>query len=354
MRRSTDDQSLASFIEYAPELELADRSTIENYGTCPAMAAAVRDGLVNNNSGAATGGEEIHKAFGAAVTAYLNADPQSYSIPNDIADEMASVLRSSRPDVQPDVMESARYTCWPWAKFITGLHPENILRYDGGEGARSGQLSYPMEGLGITLTSELDFLMSTDSPVVLKEIDYKTGWKKYGIDEIAKRFQFIVHAVLVLFNYPEIEALQIAVWEPRRGGMSYPVLFPRKRLDEYETLVRNVAGQFVQYRKTPFAECPTWPAEEKCSICPAAAICPAAGHPAVDVASDAPGYLLQLYAIQQRADAMEKSLWAHREKTGQDIIAEGGICFGRDKPKKEVKPPKPLYTLKETKEPKAE
>ncbi len=346
------DRSLAAFIDLPDEkpLEVVDRSTLEHFADCPAQAVAILHGRCNTDSVAAATGEEIHKAFSAAVSHYLAADLNDWNVTRQVADEMESALRSSRPDVQPMAIQAAKRTCWAWARYLAGdrehagMHPDNILRYDGGAGDRSGQLAYDMPDLGLRLTSELDFLASSKSPAVLTEVDWKTGWKAYYLDDIYNRFQFQFHAVLVLNTYPDIEALQLQVWEPRRGGLGYPVMFERKNLHEFETRVRNAAGMYGQYRDS-IDDAPTWPSVEKCSLCPAAAICPAAGLPITALAENPASFVKELANLETKCDAMRDAAYQHVKATGADIVTDDGICFGRNKPRKETKANFSIYSL---------
>ncbi len=258
---------------------------------------------------------------------------------------MESALRSSRPDVQPQVIEAAKYSCYGWGRYLKGKHPENILRYDGGANERSGQLAWDIEPLGLRFTAELDFLTTTQSPEVLEDMDYKSGWKRYYIDTIANRFQFRMHAWLVLNNYPEIQALSVRVWQPRFGGAGYPVLFKRSQMNEFEAQIRHAAGLYKMHRNDLPQLSPTWPAEDKCAICSAAAICPAAGRPATDIAKDPVGYVEQMHAIDASLAAMRKAAAAHVKATGADIVTQSGLAFGMQKPKSERKQ-NSLYSIK--------
>jgi hypothetical protein len=67
-------------------------------------------------------------------------------------------------------------------------------------------------------------------------------------------------------------------------------------------------------------------------------------EPLRSVAGDPVGALLQLVALEAKADGLKKLLTAHVDKTGADILAEG-VAYGRRK-KSERKIPATVYELK--------
>lgn len=321
-----------------------DRSTLERFALCPAQARLIDSGRVNNHSMIAAAGEAVHQAFSAAVTEYI----QDFSLPHwEIAETALSALRSARPDIQPEALAAGRGTIRAWARWLSTIHYRNILRYDGGEGGRSGQLSadLPMGDLTLRITSELDLLCATESHEVVREIDYKSGWKKWGIEAIATSFQFGMHAWLIFQNYPDVQAVQVRVWNCRTNDLSYPVLFDRKREQELEIRIHSAAGYYVLYRNSDVSAVPVWPAIDKCSICSAAALCPASLH-AGDLIRDPAGYVDLMVARAAKLAEMEKFAARYVDQTGVDILSPTGAAFGVNKPKQNRKPTKALYSVK--------
>lgn len=338
-------ESVSSFVlvEDDQPAVVIDRSTLERFATCPAQARLIESGRVNNNSLIAAAGEAVHQAFGAAITDYMH-DPM---LPHwELAETALASLRAARPDIQPEAMNAGRSSVRAWARWLSQVHPNNILKYDGGGQSRSGQLAFdmPMGDLDLRITSELDLLCATESPEVVREIDYKSGWKKWGIEDIAQSFQFGMHAWLIFKNYPDVQAVQVRVWNCRTNDLSYPVLFERKREQEIDTRIRSAAGYYVMYRNSDVSAVPTWPATEKCSQCSAAALCPASAH-AGDVDADPVEFVRRMVAIDAKFAAMTKqaALWVEANRT--DIVTPEGDCFGVNKPKANRKTPKSLYTV---------
>lgn len=341
-------ETLASFVLIEDDItpsRVVDRSTLQNYAECPARARFIDSGAVNDSSWLASAGEEIHKSFSAGVAAYVDlASEGEIMRPSMLADVVLTELRGSRPDVQPDALAAAKHTAWSFARLVCDLHPLNLLRWDGGAGEHSGQLSWDLDGLNVRVTSELDLLVATESPRVLRETDYKSGWRRWSVGDVARSFQFQLHAWLVLLNYPDVDCLEVQVWDVRRNGLTYPVEFRRRDLGEWHARIANVAGLYVRYEKTVPDEAPVWPSPEKCSTCPAAALCPASKY-AGDVARDPPEFVARMFAVEAQLEAMKKLAGAYVDATGNDIQTATG-CYGVGKPKTERKPTKTLYVLK--------
>lgn len=338
-------ESVSSFVlveDDQPAIVL-DRSTAERYATCPAQARFIEIGRVLDSSLMAIVGNAVHDAFGAAITDYMH-DPM---LPHwELAETALSTLRSSRPDIQPAALAAGRASVRAWARYVASIHPNNILKFDGGGESRSGQLAHDIQvgDLDLRITSEVDLLCSSESPEVVREIDYKSGWKKWGIEDIAQSFQFGMHAWLIFKNYPDVQAVQVRVWNCRTNDLSYPVLFERKREQELETRIRSAAGLYVLYRNSDVSEVPVWPATEKCVICPAAALCPASAH-AGDVDRDPVEFVRRMVAMDAKLSAMKEQASAWVEEHRADIVTPEGDCFGANKPKANRKPTKGLYSV---------
>jgi hypothetical protein len=92
---------------------------------------------------------------------------------------------NSRPDLQPAVVDALRKT-YPIVELLCRQDNgqeraiEDLLRYDGGDGAASGQLASDLilrppsdaEEATVRLTAEMDLLMATGS---VEELDLGTG-----------------------------------------------------------------------------------------------------------------------------------------------------------------------------------
>lgn len=315
-----------------------DRSTLERASNCPFQAAAIEQGRVCNSSLLTAAGQECHEAFSRTIHEWIETDGALE--PHELRSALVGNLHAARPDVQPAAIAGARASVYDFAKFLWRIHPGNILRFDGGEDlGRSGQLAMDVDP-NYRITSELDLLYSTDSPELLGEIDYKTGWKVHSASDVFQSFQFQLHAALVFENYEAVNGLEVRVWNTRTNQQTFKVVFRREQMAAFRVRLISAIGTYEHHVRGP--EPPTWPAEEKCSLCPAASLCPVSGEDIKEVATDPKGTLRKLIALEAKADAWKKLLAAHVDATGVDII-DGDAGFGRNKPASTRKAPVAIY-----------
>jgi hypothetical protein len=328
--------SLKAFIDdEAPTLATIDRSTAEAW-QCPWAGKAIEEGKAPHVGLLAEAGQAVHDAFAAVVLDWVES--HGAQEPKDLALDAEFALRHSRPDVQPEALRGGRPSIWQWSRFLAEIIPDNILRFDGGEAiGRSGQLAWDLPDMGVRFTSEIDLLYSGPSPVVLHQIDYKSGWKGWTASAVYDSFQFQSHAALVLLNYPKIECLSVAVWNTRTNSRTWPVEFTRKYLPDYQARIRELLATRARHWNEP----PTWPILEKCRICPVAALCPVRTYPIGEKPEDV---LKQLVATYATADSLEQHLKAIVDQTKQDVRC-GNVWYGRNKPASGRKPNATIYEL---------
>ena len=335
-------EALKSFIAPLEDtLFVADRSTLQHWADCPWQAKAIADGRCRTVAIAAEAGSAVHAAFSAVTIEWIES--HGALSPVDLRQDVEHHLRNSRPDIQPEALAAAMPSLWQWAKLISSIHPGNILGFDGGEELdppRSGQLAYDIVDLGVRITGELDLICSTESLEVLDVYDYKTGCKTHDVGDVASSFQFQFYAVLALETYPKVECVRFKVFDTRANRLTYAVPFTRARKHDYTVRIRSAIESMRTHQDNP----PVWPTSEKCGICPAAAICPAADEPLADLAKDPAGFIGKLVAVEARADAMRKLATAYVDANGADIQA-GSVAFGRAKPKAQRKATAELYEL---------
>jgi hypothetical protein len=340
-------EALKSFVDQPDGgLFVADRSTLQHWADCPWQAKAIADGRCRTVGIAAEAGSAVHAAFSAVTIEWIESN--GAMSPVDLRQDVEHHLRNSRPDIQPEALAAAMPSLWQWAKLISSIHPGNILGFDGGEELdppRSGQLAYDIVDLGVRITGELDLITSTESIEVLDVYDYKTGWKTHDVGDVASSFQFQFYAVLALETYPKVECVRFRVFDTRSNRIIYAVNFLRSRLHDYMVRIRSAIDSMRTHQDNP----PTWPTLEKCSICPAAALCPVADEPLADLAADPPGFVKRMVAVGARLDAMQALAAKHVDATGKDIEC-GTIRFGRGKPKANRKPTAELYEISNPKE----
>jgi hypothetical protein len=332
------ENPLAAFCGGEPvspdDYTLLDRSTLENWAKCPAMAAWIDSGQVNTSSDIANAGEEVHKAFASVIEEWTEQNSQCTQ--RHLRDFCDAALRYSRPDVQPEVIRAARASVYAWAEFLRGsfdgegergVAHENIMRYDGGEGEKSGQLAFDLHDLKCRPTSELDVLISVHhTQELLWEIDWKTGNKMHTAEMVRDSFQFGFHAVLVFHNYEDVNGLRVQCWNTRKNRRTFTVEFRREDLPKYEERVNRAAAVWYEYHKLPPEMCPTWPSVEKCRLCDAAHLCPVSGQLPED-GETAPDVLRRYIALTEQAGRLKKWLTEYADKHGD--IKTDDVCFGR-------------------------
>lgn len=333
---------------FASEIETVDRSTLEHYATCPAQARYIADGRCKVVGAAAVIGAEGHDAISKTITEYIETRgflEMPMSRLDSFRETLLRHLRESRPDVQPQVLASLQSSAWGLSRYVSELHYENIVRFDGGTGDLSGQLAFDVEDLGLRITSEVDLLHATPAPELLTELDWKSGWKNWTERDVRDSFQFQMHAFLVLSTYETVEALRVSIWNTRAGRKTYAVEFRRDDLKAIETRIRSAAAKYLEWRDKPAVLAETWPTLEKCRICSAAAVCPAADHETTEIATDPAAFVDQLVVVGAKYDAMKRTASAYVDRHG-DIISTSGAAFGTQKPKSARKPTKDLYEVK--------
>lgn len=323
----------------APELTELQRTELELNALCPMMAAILRSGSVIDGGLAAASGQEVHEAYSWAVDEYVAAgDP--FMKPAALADVIRGRLLQSRPDVQPEAIEAAWHSAYRVGEHLVEIgHPENVKKYDGGRGERSGMLAVDIPALKCRIKSEVDLLYQGPSKTVLHETDWKSGRSRWSVSSVARSFQFQCHAFLILDNYPEIEAVEIQVATTRSGGWLQPVEFRREHFNRFFGLVYKAAEAAMFYRSLPIEQVDVWPAPEKCLGCKAAARCKIT--PPESCAANPEAFVLSMHTLSCTLDAMHDEAAAYVKSHGE--INVNGLAFGIAKPKSTKTPTASLY-----------
>lgn len=317
-----------------------DRSTLERAANCPHQLALMNKGYGRTAGVLAASGTEVHAALSRSLTYYVESGGNMDL--NDLRRILDNEMKSSRTDVMADAQMGFRATFFQWTKFVQGLNAATILMYDGGNNQYASQLARDVE-FGrdtVRVTSELDLLVSTESPEVVDEVDYKTGWKEHTIEDIRKSFQFNLHAWLLFEHYPNVRDVRVRVWNTRSGELTRRVVFTREDEKQINLIVRGAIANLLVVNETERG--PAWPVAEKCRICPVAAYCDAADR---DLKEFEPVAAVdQLVAVEAKASAIRKLLDAHVEKHG-DIVTPAKNAYGIGRPRKPRKPSKELYQV---------
>jgi len=328
-------------MEFEAKVDVIDRSALELYAVCPAQARFAETGVVKAVGREALVGAAVHDALSRAVQTYVELQGQVRI--TDVANEVTWALQESRPDVQPGAIASVRSSIWAWASFLNDIHWTNILRFDGGSGVRSGQLSWDIDRLGVRATSEIDLLCATASPEVVQEFDWKTGHKYWTEQTVRESFQFQMHAWLIFQNYPDVQCVRTSIWNTRVNRRTYAVEFTREKLADYQSRVMMALQYRHLNRNVAPEKAEVWPSADGCPICAARALCPAADR---DIKTEPPEMLRQLIAVEARGERLKEMLSAHVDATGEDVVCNGA-AFGTEKPKAARKPTKSLYLRKD-------
>lgn len=322
---------------YEDDLPRVDRSTLEAYAACPLSARLSADALPTM---AMVSGTEAHRAIGEAIESWTEEPTMRRG---ELADLIRRGLYYSRPDVQPDVVRGCERSAWAIAGLFDRLSPSHVMRYDGGRGAKSGQLSYELKTLQAVATCEVDLLLATASRQQVSLIDWKSGWKQWTAASVADSFQFQFYAVAVLHTYPELESVLVRILNTRTADWTYEIEFTRADMERLMARVNMAAHHWYLNRSRELSKVDAWPGVEKCDWCRCAARCTAAnrestGNPVELVAT--------LQAMAAKSAAIEAILEKHVRETGSDIETADGLRFGFNKPKRATKPKAALYAVK--------
>lgn len=325
---------------------VADRSTLGKYATCPRQAVLSKD--IKSASLIAASGNEVHDAFRQTIDSYV-ASNGALTLP-ELAEETRINLMSARPDVQPDAIAAAIRAVWEFAKILSEIHVSAVMRYDGGRGEKSGQLTMDIAA-GCRVTGAVDLLLATPSKQVVDLWDWKTGHYRWTEAAVYSSFQFQMYAALVMDRYEDVQCVRCRIFNTRMNQPTYAVEFTRERLLQYRSRISNAAGLWFQYRAKDPLMVPAWPARDKCDSCDVITRCTAADEDLREVAVDPAASLKALWLMDQKAEALRKQLAEFVRTTGTDIRTEDGICFGFGKPKADRKPTAALYVAgKQTEE----
>lgn len=317
-----------------------DRSTLERYANCPHQGFLIDKGFVHNSSTPADIGNEAHGILSMALRYRVGA----LATPREMREYIEAEAMASRPDIQPEVIMTLR-RAYPLAALICqhsngeDRNADDLLRFDGGDGARSGQVAADLipatESSGaIRLTCELDLLLATASAEELELIDWKSGWAHWTAGDVKASFQFQFYVWVIFVNYPTVSRVGVRIFMTRDGVSTSLVTFDRDR-DFYQIHRRLITAveTYMKYRDPRRAEdVPAWANPEKCSICSAAPRCSLAHKPDADLAVDPEGYLRQYVALDAAASQMKAALSAKVRKDKGDLIF-GDVAFGTERPK---------------------
>lgn len=372
----------ASYSTATEEAVIVDRSTLEQYASCP-LGARLKEEKCRSTGVIAVSGTVSHDAISETIKHYVESflHPESGegsgALPaRAIRERLEQHIFSGRPDVQPDVIAAMKYFTWKFSEYIAAISPLDIIAFDGGQDVfthipsrdelgevirrdddsivteprcMSGQLDMEFNyGRRIVrVTCEVDLLHETRTKGLVKLVDWKTGFSEYTESVIENDFQLgCVYPLLVLDSCPDAAAVDVVVANTRSSQWTMPVRFYRSDMPSMMARVSSAVNLFMQNRKLPIESVAAHPSREACRLCSAAAFCRVCDEDIKSIKADPVKACDRLYALHRAIEEIEDTL-----KTcckGGDIITPGGNCYGFNKPKRKTKPKAALYQTKAT------
>lgn len=333
---------------FTDDATIVDRSTLERWAECPQRG--YQASLVTLNAGGmAEIGTAVHEVVAKVVAQRANAETP----PRFLAEMLKEGAEAAPANVQPQVVRVVRRSAWKLSRIIgyTELgaerHPDDLLRFDGGEGERSGQLASVLQvdkDNAITYTGELDLLCAGPSIHEVDLYDWKSGWKWYTASTIADAFQFQSYAWLIFRNFPSVTRVNVRVAMLGEGELSSIVPIDRELYPVIEERLKSAARDKLAHEgATEASTVPARPTPERCSICSVVHRCPMADHEGQE-ASNADGYLKRYAALTAHAARMKTLLTGMVREKGEDIVSDG-LAFGIGKPKAVRAPACDIYEI---------
>jgi hypothetical protein len=282
-------------------------------------------------------GSECHQIVSDTITAHREHAMRA----GDFADMLRDKAAKSRPDLQPQIVDRFKAGAWTIATAICCADngeprsPEDIMRYDGGEGEHSGQLAYdvPLGDTIYRLTGEIDLLVNiSDREVDLS--DYKSGYRWWTGTDVRESFQLgAFYPNLVFRNYPEVERINVRVIMPAYADITAAVTITHKDRYAIDQRLSSALATYDKHRRAKRAEdVPCNPLPSRCDLCRYAIKCPMCARSTMGL-SESPERLIQELSILSAAvKARETRLDGIVRQTGQDIEF-GKLRYGTGKPK---------------------
>jgi len=293
----------------------ADRSTLERYATCPFQARAVESGTVTDRSHLADVGIEGHRLLAEATEAagdsYLEA-----------ADWLQQELPLARPDLQPEVIAAMKGV----ASTFYRIRADRIL---GVEQQFSTEFLKATDKRGpVILTTRVDLWLAGKQPDEVHVHDYKTGWKRRSNSEAAQAFQTHFIAWVLWKVMEDIQGIHFWYEQTRYGEASYCKMERERDFYNCEGRIQSTVALWLGGNKE------AWPGVEKCSWCPATAMCPHVVSESLSLNDDPEAYLASYITTKARCGAMEKAMKAYCKAEGEIRCRQN--VFGYKEPMKRV------------------
>tara|TARA_Y100000310_G_scaffold108745_1_gene107158 strand:+ start:1535 stop:2548 length:1014 start_codon:yes stop_codon:yes gene_type:complete len=319
-----------------PELEpeILDRSFLQKYADCPFQAQAKCDTPAELKEV----GKEVHRLIEEAIKAGGGSDM--------MADYFVEELPKCRPDIQPKVIEAAK---WVGDQLANAPLHKIYVDPETGELAVEYQIDFALpvkkNGRPVKITTCVDLLLVGHNNLIV--YDWKTGYKKRSNYEAYSDFQtqFITYILWQLF--PKIETVHFFYKETMWGTVAYARLDRNKEHPRlpHLTTERAFEGRIMEAVRLWMAGATdAWPEPKKCTWCDAILKCPYADTLARDINKDPVAFVDHMVVI-------ETLLKQNYIKTANEYVKKYGPIRGSKsvyewrKPKRKFSPK--LYKAEE-------
>lgn len=298
------------------EPEVVDRSRAQRYATCPLQGHLVdKYGLDKETSQ-----DELVQIGQAGHALVKEAWDFCQGDREGMVDFIANELPKTRPDLQPKVLEHAKYLM------------REIAATPGAIIGVECQIEAMLNGL--MCTTALDVLVAGTNSLIVN--DWKMGFKKRSNQEAFEDFQTQYGSWTLWQQYPDNELIHWWYKETRWGTKAYARL-ERHAVDaRMPDLTQELAfqGRISQTLRLMAEGCKdAWPEPKKCAWCPAIMQCTKANGRAADVAKNPAKFVDQLTILQERVKAMKTSAADYYQKHGPIMGTKTKFEWRPSKPK---------------------
>jgi hypothetical protein len=332
------------FFQIKSEPIIADRSSLQQCGTCPHQRNLCEKHNIQPLNKCVQVGSEIHRIVEETLKPVVEemACHETLS-PPELAEAIVDALPMSRPDIQPEVMNAARWLadmiCHTPIHKIIGI--EKQIDYELFPGTQSRG--------PFMITTCIDLLMSGRESLIV--YDWKTGYKKRSNQEAKDDFQTCVIAFILWKLYPDLKTIHF-FYKSTYWGSSHDAYCRLERNEELPQLphltlemqfqARIILASQLWMNKSDEA----WPEPKKCSQCHAIHYCKYADPTAKEMTDDPQKFVDQMVVLEEKLKSMKGYA---KDYIKEHITMKGTASEFTFKPPKSKFCPK-IYALEENDE----
>ncbi len=301
------------------EALIIDRSTAEDYAECPFRGSCVLDGDKDEAGEIGQIGQEGHR-----IAEKILKEAFSNKVTDDLltyADDAIQEVAQSRPDIQPQLIKSAKYL----AEQIAHVPIDRILTDKKGKPFIEYQIDYNFgktrDGRDVVITTCIDLAFSGQNSIHVW--DWKFGWKKYTGTDAQEAYQ-TCHICYILFQmFPDIDVIHFWYKNTRYGSSGYACI---RRSEETPSMPNFTTEQAFLCRINSAIQLiadnckEAWPEEKKCLWCPVNYKCPHLSKALTGIPIDPKALVDQIVVLQT---------WLKKhEKTATELYRKDGPLKG--------------------------